>query len=123
MKKDLDSREEIEKMVNLFYDRVKMDEKIGHFFTEVIEVDWTKHLPLMYDFWESVILGHATYSGNPMQTHWMLHEKSPMEKSHFEHWLNLFHQNLEENFEGKFTEIARQRSTSIATVMQLKILH
>jgi hemoglobin len=110
-------------MVNLFYDKVKADEKIGHFFNEVVKVDWTKHLPVMYDFWESVILGHATYSGNPMQTHLHLHEKFPMNKSHFEHWLNLFHRNLEENFEGNYTEIARQRALSIATVMQMKILH
>lgn len=123
MKPDLDSKENIAQMVDRFYDKVKSDAKIGYFFNEVMKVDWQKHLPKMYDFWESVVLGHATYSGNPMQVHGHIHEQSPLSKEAFDQWVKLFHANLDENYEGKFTEIARQRALSIATVMQLKVLH
>lgn len=123
MKPDLDSRENIAKMVNLFYEKVNKDKQISHFFKDVIMVNWEEHLPKMYDFWESVILGHSTYSGNPMQAHIHLNEKSPLKKADFDRWLELFQLNLKENFEGKYTEIASQRAISIATVMQLKILH
>src|SRR5688572_319998 len=123
MKTDLDTRENIEKMVDSFYEKVKDDEQISHFFREVMKVQWEKHLPKMYDFWESVILGHNTYSGNPMKVHGHIHEKSPLSQKDFQVWLDLFDKNLTEHFEGKYTEIAKQRALSIATVMQLKILH
>lgn len=123
MKTDLDTRANIEKMVDLFYEKVNKDEVISHFFKDVIQVNWNEHLPKMYDFWESVILGHSTYSGNPIQTHQHLNEKSTLKKSDFDRWLELFQLNLTENFEGHYTEIASQRAISIATVMQLKILH
>jgi hemoglobin len=123
MKFDLDSRENVEFMIRSFYEKVNVDEQISRFFKQVVFVDWEKHLPIMYDFWESVILGSPTYTGNPMQTHIQLNEKSPLKKEDFDRWLHLFELNLNENFSGKFTEIARQRAISIATVMQLKILH
>jgi hemoglobin len=121
MKTDLDNRLEIEKMVDLFYEKVNKDDKISFFFSDVVKVDWQKHLPKMYDFWESVILGHNTYSGNPMGVHLNLNEKSTISKEHFDRWLFLFNKNLDENFKGKYTEMARQRALSVATVMQLKI--
>lgn len=121
MKPDLSSRIEIEKMVNSFYDKVKEDETIGYFFNVVMKVDWNEHLPKMYDFWEGIILGGSKYSGNPVQKHVHINSLSKMEKKHFDRWLELFYQNLEEHFEGSNTELARQRALSIATVMEIKI--
>jgi len=123
MKPDLDCRENIEIMIRLFYEKVNEDQQISRFFKEVVNVDWEKHLPVMYDFWESIILGHSTYSGNPMQVHAQLNDKSALKKEDFDRWLQIFELNLKENFAGKYTEIANQRAISIATVMQLKILH
>ena len=123
MKPDLDCRENIEIMIRLFYEKVNEDKQISRFFKDVVHVNWEKHLPIMYDFWESIILGHSTYSGNPMQVHTQLNEKSALKKEDFDRWLQIFELNLKENFAGKYTEIANQRAISIATVMQLKILH
>jgi hemoglobin len=122
MKMDIESRKDIIKMVDCFYDKVKKDELIGFFFKDVVLVDWNAHLPKMYDFWESVILHTGDYNGNPMQVHKDLSQKHSIEKLHFERWLLLFTNTIDELFEGTNAEMARQRALSIATVMQLKVM-
>ncbi|MBK7958063.1 MAG: group III truncated hemoglobin [Bacteroidetes bacterium] len=122
MKKDLSNREDIEILINAFYDKVKTDPIIGHFFTSVVEVNWEKHLPVMYDFWESILFQKSNYSGNPMAKHQEIHNKYPLKMEDFQHWIALFTETVDENFEGNNAETAKQRGMSIATVMQIKIL-
>jgi len=50
MKKDIENRDDIIRLVNTFYDKVKPDETIGYFFNRVVDVNWEKHLPVMYNF-------------------------------------------------------------------------
>ena len=40
--KDILERADIELLVNTFYDKVKVDEKIGPFFNNVAKIDWNK---------------------------------------------------------------------------------
>ncbi len=122
MKKDPSNREDIEILINAFYDKVKTDPIIGHFFTSVVEVNWEKHLPVMYDFWESILFQKSNYSGNPMAKHQEIHNKYPLKMEDFQHWIALFTETVDENFEGNNAETAKQRGMSIATVMQIKIL-
>ena len=51
-------------LVDEFYKKVLKDEVIGYLFTEVVELSWDKHIPVMYDFWETVLLGNMKYKGN-----------------------------------------------------------
>jgi hemoglobin len=121
MKKELANRDDVILLVNTFYDKVKPDPVIGYFFKQVVDVDWANHLPLMYDFWENIIFHVGGYSGNPMKQHMNLHQKSPMRKEHFERWISLFNETVDELFEGDRAEQAKQRALSIATVMQVNI--
>lgn len=120
MKTDIITRADIEKLVNTFYDKVKEDKTIGHFFAHV---DWEKHLPIMYDFWENTLFYTGTYSGNPMKLHQKLHHFKSLAEKDFDTWISLFLATLAEMFEGDKTELAKQRAISIATVMKLKILY
>lgn len=120
-KPDIQSREEIKILVDRFYEKVLKDSTIGHFFTEVVKVDWEKHMPIMYDFWESTLLLSHTYSGNPMLAHMDLNAKSKLEKKHFDRWLEMFVETIDENFEGNTAEQAKIRAQSIAVVIQSKI--
>ena len=122
MKKDIDSREDIVKLVNSFYDKVKMDPVIGYIFNDAVKVNWEKHLPVMYNFWENVIFFTGTYNGNPMIIHQHVNKVVPLHKEHFERWLKLFTETVDEFFEGEKAELAKQRALSIATVIQIKIL-
>ena len=123
MKKDIENRDDIILLINTFYEKVKKDEVIGYIFNDVAKVNWEKHLPVMYDFWENVIFFTGSYTGNPMTAHKQLNQKTPLNTEHFQEWIKLFTKTVDELFEGDKAELTKQRAISIATVMQIKILH
>lgn len=121
-RKDITQRKDIERLVNEFYEKVKLDQTIGPIFSDVAHVNWEKHLPVMYDFWENIIFQTGNYTGNPMSAHFKIHEKHPFTKAHFTRWLAIFQETLNDCFEGPNTELARQRALSIATVIEIKLI-
>lgn len=120
-KKDIETRQDIQRLIDSFYAKVRGDGTIGYIFNEVARVDWERHLPIMYDFWEGVLFQKIGYSGNPMAVHKLLNQKVPLNKAHFDQWKKLFLETIGEHFEGEKAELARQRAVSIATMIQLKI--
>lgn len=120
---DIQNRDHIEQLMRAFYAKVIPDTVIGYYFTKVIAMDLEKHLPVIVDFWETVLFGIAKYKSNAIAVHQHLHEKSAFEDKHFEHWVTLFKSTVDELFEGEKAELAKQRALSIATVMKLKVLH
>lgn len=119
--KKLESREDIELLVDRFYDKAGTDETIGFFFNDVAKVDWSHHLPKMYAFWETLLFGKISYKGNPMAVHFPINAKVPMQKFHFEHWVKLWTQTIEENFTGEMAETAIYKATNIANLMGYKM--
>lgn len=116
---DIENRNDIELIVNNFYTKVKADDMISFMFDHV---DWVKHLPLMYDFWDNVLFYTGNYSGNPMAKHQMAHQRHPMTKEHFERWLSLFTETVDELHIGHNANTLKDRAKSIASIMQLKII-
>jgi hemoglobin len=121
MKAYLSNRSDIQKLVDTFYTKVRADDSIGYLFNDVAKVNWQQHLPRMYDFWENILFQTGGFKGNPMTAHIQLHQKSPLSKAHFDRWLKLFLQTVDELFEGDKAELAKQRALSIATMMQIKV--
>lgn len=119
-KKDISSREDIMLLLKSFYEKVIKDETIGIIFTTIVPIDWNHHIPLIADFWETILLDHPVYSGNPMLKHLEINKVYPLKKIHFDTWLSLFDQTVDENFSGKIASLAKQRAHGIAGVMQLK---
>ena len=109
--RDIVQREDIKIMVDKFYDKVKSDELLGPVFNHV---DWPHHLPVMYNFWSSMLLGDQTYRGNPLQKHLPL----PIDKKHFNRWLELFKETIDENFAGEKADEVKMRANSIASIFQ-----
>lgn len=118
---DIRNRGDIQLLIDSFYKKAIADDIIGFFFTDVVVLNWEKHMPLMYDFWETTLFHEATYKGNPIKVHLDLHHKSSLSKVHFDQWINLFKTTVDEHFNGSKAELAKQRAISIATVMQIKI--
>jgi hemoglobin len=123
MKNDIINRNDIILLINTFYEKVKQDQVIGYIFNDVAKVNWEKHLPVMYDFWENVIFFTGNYNGNPMMVHKHLNNKTALNTDHFKEWIKLFTQTVDELFEGEKAELTKQRAMSIATAMQIKIIH
>lgn len=115
--KEIKNIEDIKLLVDSFYAKVRQDELIGPIFDEHIQDRWPEHLEKMYTFWETVLLGNHTYYGSPFPPH----AKLPVEKEHFERWLSIFMQNLDEHFEGKKADEAYWRAEKMANMFHIKI--
>ena len=122
MKKDIENRNDIECLVNLFYKKVCADDLLGVIFNEIAKINWSSHLPVMYDFWENAVLFTGSYSGKPMHLHEHLHHIRPLHAAHFERWNKLFYSSVDELFEGDNANLAKQRALSISTVIQTQLL-
>ena len=123
MKNDIQSKENIKLLVDVFYSKVKTDGLIGFIFTEVANVNWDKHLPVMYSFFENMIFYTGSYTGNPMEMHKHINSLYPLSEVHFTRWNLLFASTVDELFAGQKAELIKQRAKSITAVMQIKILN
>ena len=120
---DITNREDLRNLMECFYTKALVDEIIGHFFTEVIQLNMEKHLPLIIDFWETVVFEKAKYKGNVLEVHQHIHQLSAFREEHFTRWVSLFKQTIDELYAGDHAELVKQRAESIATVMKIKLLH
>lgn len=121
MKADISSRADIEKMVLQFYEAVKADITIGFIFTEVVHMNWEKHIPVIVDFWETILLDNPVYTKNAMEVHYDLNKKIPLQQEHFSSWVHLFTTTVDDLFDGKIADLAKTRAKSIAAVMLFKM--
>lgn len=121
MKHDIASRGDIELLVNTFYDQVRKDERIGYIFNQTIGNDWSHHLPKMYAFWEMVLLTTPGYQGNPVRAHLELDKKMPLEKSHFDAWLELWYGTVDNLFAGEIADMAKNKGMLMANLINMKI--
>jgi hemoglobin len=118
---DIASRGDVERLVDAFYETVRGDALLGPIFDEVARVNWERHLPKMYDFWEGVLLGGSSFRGNPLAVHIALAARVPLGPREFNRWLALFHQAVDASFCGPIADEAKARASRIAAVMQYHI--
>ncbi len=118
-KKDIQDLADIRLLVDSFYEKVRADAVLAPIFDEKIGDNWPAHLEKMYKFWQTLLLKERTYQGSPFPPHAFL----PIGESHFQIWLSLFYQTLEELFEGETALEARIRATKIAEVFLAKITY
>lgn len=120
MKNDIETRADIDDLMNRFYARALADETIGYIFTDVAKLDLEHHLPVIGDFWETLLFGTGNYQRhgrNPLQVHGALHGKSALTAKHFRRWLELFGATVDEAFAGERAEFAKSRAEAIANRM------
>ena len=123
MKKEIEKFEDVQLLVRSFYNKVLNDDMLAPFFSYVKEHHWDKHLEVLFTFWNNILFYSGGYYGNPLQVHKTLHHFSNLSTEDFKRWLQLFNETVDELFEGEKAELAKQRALSIATIMQIKILH
>ena len=111
MKRDIETRRDLENLLREFYAVATRDEKIGHHFAEL---NLETHLPVIANFWEKVLFGKQVYFGNPVAVHQTLHEKSPLKLEHFQRWFEIFSRTVDELFAGKTADDAKLRAKMIA---------
>lgn len=121
VKKDIASAEDVKRLIDSFYKKIIPDPEMGFIFTDVAKISWDLHIPIMYSFWNSILLGEDSYKGNPMITHLELNDKVKLTNEHFKRWLQLWEETIHELFIGEKAKEAIIRAKNIAAVMQNKI--
>lgn len=116
---DIINLEDIKKLVDGFYGKVRNDEMLSPIFNERIGDSWPRHLEKMYSFWQTVLLGEHTYFGSPFPPH----AKLPVAHAHFEKWMELFIQTVDALFTGEKANEAKIRAGKMAEMFEYKIDH
>ncbi|HNI43833.1 MAG: group III truncated hemoglobin [Chitinophagales bacterium] len=120
-KKDLQNKQDICLLVDTFYQKVRQNPTIGYIFIDIAQIEWEKHLPKIYAFWETVLLGENTYKNNVMEPHILLNRKIKLADEHFETWLNLWQSTVDELFVGENATVAKQKANTMQLLMRYKI--
>ena len=113
-RKDIVDEADVELLVNGFYTKVRNDDLLDAVFGPVIKNNWNNHLKVMVDFWSTLLLYTRKYSGDPLPKHLPLE----ISKEHFDRWILLFNETVDELFVGVIAENAKKRASSIAKIMK-----
>lgn len=111
---DIQTKADVEFIVNSFYTKVLKDEVLAPFFTKL---DFDRHLPRMVHFWTFVLLDEAGYTTDVTKTH--LH--MPLQKEHFDQWISLFNETVDEHYSGENAEKAKQRAFLVRWTIESKM--
>ncbi|MCL6275046.1 group III truncated hemoglobin [Muricauda sp. 2012CJ35-5] len=119
---DLTTREDVNLLVTKFYEKVRADKEIGHFFNELIE-DWPEHMEKLTNFWETNLFFVPKYRGNPLKVHAEVDAKTgyTITNYHFGIWLRHWIGTIDTYFVGTNAEKAKQRARNISVRMFIAI--
>jgi hemoglobin len=113
-KKDLENREDIEKVVVSFYSKIRSEATLGYIFNDIAHVDWDKHLPKMFAFWDMILFNKEEYEGHPLKPHLIINNKYQLTAEHFGIWIGLFTDTVDDLYTGPKAEEIKLRATNIA---------
>lgn len=119
--KDIQNRNDLESIIKAFYDKLLEDEEFKHIFLQVAAVDMEKHLPIIVDFWESSLFQTNNYKRNTLKKHLDLHNTYGLAATHFEKWLDLFNNTVDQHYSGSLASKMKVKALSVGTVIQIKI--
>jgi hemoglobin len=117
MKQDIGNMEDIKLLVDTFYGRIREDNLLKDIFNNRIQDRWPEHLEKMYRFWQTVLLEEHTYHGTPFPPHARL----AVERGHFEQWVKLFYETVDELFTGEKATRAKWQGERMAEMFHAKI--
>ncbi|MGZ6979932.1 MAG: group III truncated hemoglobin [Acidimicrobiia bacterium] len=115
--RDLCDPVDIELLVRSFYRRAATDDLLGPVF-DAARVDWSAHIPKLVVFWSWQLLGVRGYEGNPLRSHERLQAATPFRDEHYERWLELFDETVDEQFGGPIAETAKGRARKMARALR-----
>ncbi len=119
----MDERNEIteaalERLVSLFYERIREDEALGPVFNDAIE-NWPEHLDKLVAFWSSVMLTTGRYKGSPVAAH--LKHSTRISPELFRQWLRIWDRTTAEVMEPGAAAALQAKAARIAESLQLAL--
>ncbi len=121
MKHDVESRDDLERILREFYTRLISNRRLHPYFDKFREEHVLEHhLKDLTDFWEGALFYKGNYKKNVMEIHKKIDNENKLKSEHFEAWLMNFEQAVDKFYEGQNAEKMKIRARSIATVMEIK---
>jgi len=115
---DIKSREDLRLLVEKFFNKARKDEHLGSVFASAVDDDhWPQHFERVTDFWNSALFDANSYRGSTFSKHADL----PIEKKHFDRWLHLFSETVNEYFSGPMAEDCIKRAITMGLLFESKI--
>ena len=111
--KEIESRADIELLVKEFYGKVRKNDALGPIFDDIMKINWDHHIPILIDFWETILLDNPVYRRNAMGVHFEVNKKIKLQKEHFSIWLSLFDSTIDQYFTGDKAALAKKRAHEI----------
>lgn len=118
---DIRDRDDIRDLLVAFYGKAFEDDLIGFVFTDITHMELEPHLPIMCDFWETVLFRAGLYKRNALDPHFAIHKRSPLLPEQFARWLELWNGTLDELFEGEIAEHCKVQAERIAGSMSRRL--
>lgn len=111
-KPSLVTTEQIDRVVKVFYAKIRKHPTLGPIFNGIIGTDaglWEYHEDKISRFWRNALHKENCYAGNPSLTHMQIEE---IRDEHFTQWLDLFdtilNEELPEDAALEFSEKAHR---------------
>lgn len=104
--------EQISDLVETFYKRIQLDDRLAPIFKKHVPGEWGPHLEIMKGFWRSVLLKTGEYNGRPVPVHVKL---GKLVEDDYRTWLSLFRLTVAEVFEPDAQAIVIEAAERIAS--------
>jgi hemoglobin len=114
---EISGRAQLLPLLEDFYTRAFADPLLGPVFVEIAGMDLDAHLPVIADFWETVLFRTGRYRRNALRPHQRLHVRAGLTTAHFERWLALWVTTIDDRHHGPKAELAKRQGTRMAYAM------
>lgn len=121
--RDISNRDDLLQLMEAFYSKMMKDEQIGYIFTDVAQLDLSKHLPLLADFWNNALFHTGGYKNNVVKIHQDLSSKETLTPNHFNRWQMLLAETIDEHFKGEIANKLKLRANQVGMTIQAKLGH
>lgn len=108
--------EDIQRLVDRFYAKVRRDDLIGPLFNSAV-ADWPEHLVKLGAFWSSVMNCSGRYKGSPMAAH--LRHVASIEPRMFKRWIALWRETAREELTSDQADAVVAKAERISESLQL----
>ena len=110
------TEDDLKRVVDAFYTRVRDDALLGPIFNDAIH-DWPVHLANLQAFWSSVMLTSGRYKGQPMVAH--ARHESVITPEAFARWLELWRATTGELVAPEAAAALQEKAARIAESIAL----
>ncbi|WP_101953039.1 group III truncated hemoglobin [Mycobacterium sp. 3519A] len=119
--RDLADRTDVESLLRRFYGEAFSDDLLAEAFADLSSRGLDDHLPVMCDFWETVLFRAGLYRRNTLQAHRPIHDRTPLAAAHFARWLTLWTTTVDQMYRGPIADHAKIQAARIAMAMHRRL--